>query len=189
MNQSLIRFTCFKCTSGYNGAPVGRGSFRTTGLVRAGSDTIRINTLQESTGVILFLFNPSEVTYEFREINGSESIAMETAARRSGGGLSESFYRLVMRRNSVYVTFIIAGAFFGERVRTGMASRSLIISSNWVCRFSWIDCVDYRSLLSARFGFVWMGFLLYASLRSLDWIDRVKVLFFPGWGNEMGWSC
>ncbi|OWM79091.1 cytochrome b-c1 complex subunit 9 [Punica granatum] len=40
---------------------------------------------------------------------------METAARRSGGGLSETFYRMIMRRNSVYVTFIIAGAFFGER--------------------------------------------------------------------------
>ncbi|KAK4749927.1 hypothetical protein SAY87_027376 [Trapa incisa] len=40
---------------------------------------------------------------------------METATRKSAGGLSESFYRLIMRRNSIYVTFIIAGAFFGER--------------------------------------------------------------------------
>ncbi|KAJ8568469.1 hypothetical protein K7X08_028002 [Anisodus acutangulus] len=39
---------------------------------------------------------------------------METAARRSGGVL-EGFYRLIMRRNSVYVTFVIAGAFLGER--------------------------------------------------------------------------
>ncbi|KAJ7971554.1 Cytochrome b-c1 complex subunit 9 [Quillaja saponaria] len=40
---------------------------------------------------------------------------METTARRSGGGLLEGFYRVVMRRNSVYVTFVIAGAFLGER--------------------------------------------------------------------------
>ncbi|CAK9320174.1 unnamed protein product [Citrullus colocynthis] len=40
---------------------------------------------------------------------------MDSAARRSGGGLFEGLYRVIMRRNSVYVTFIIAGAFVGER--------------------------------------------------------------------------
>ncbi|KAL6141756.1 hypothetical protein ACLB2K_060043 [Fragaria x ananassa] len=41
---------------------------------------------------------------------------MESAtARRSGGGLFEGLYRVIMRRNSVYVTFVIAGAFLGER--------------------------------------------------------------------------
>ncbi|VFQ87777.1 unnamed protein product [Cuscuta campestris] len=39
-----------------------------------------------------------------------------TAVRRSGGGLFEGLYRVVMRRTSVYVTFVIAGAFLGERV-------------------------------------------------------------------------
>ncbi|KAJ7971557.1 Cytochrome b-c1 complex subunit 9 [Quillaja saponaria] len=42
---------------------------------------------------------------------------METTARRSGGGLLEGFYRVVMSQNSVYITFVIAGAFLGERVR------------------------------------------------------------------------
>ncbi|KAK9122789.1 hypothetical protein Sjap_012391 [Stephania japonica] len=28
----------------------------------------------------------------------------------------EGLYNLLMRRNSVYVTFVIAGAFFGERM-------------------------------------------------------------------------
>ncbi|GLJ42508.1 hypothetical protein SUGI_0881080 [Cryptomeria japonica] len=40
---------------------------------------------------------------------------MDLAAKRTSGVL-EGAYRLLMRRNSVYVTFIIAGAFFGERV-------------------------------------------------------------------------
>ncbi|XP_021728650.1 cytochrome b-c1 complex subunit 9-like [Chenopodium quinoa] len=40
---------------------------------------------------------------------------MEAAARKSGGGLWEGLYRVFMRRNSVYVTFVIAGAFVGER--------------------------------------------------------------------------
>ncbi|KAL6219518.1 hypothetical protein ACLB2K_007277 [Fragaria x ananassa] len=41
---------------------------------------------------------------------------MESAtARRSCGGLFEGLYRVIMRRNSVYVTFVIAGAFLGER--------------------------------------------------------------------------
>jgi ubiquinol-cytochrome c reductase subunit 9 len=31
-------------------------------------------------------------------------------------GLWDALYRVVMRRNSVYVTFVIAGAFAGERV-------------------------------------------------------------------------
>ncbi|CAA3003892.1 cytochrome b-c1 complex subunit 9-like [Olea europaea var. sylvestris] len=39
---------------------------------------------------------------------------METAARRSGG-VWEGLYRVLMRRNSVYVTFVVAGAFLGER--------------------------------------------------------------------------
>ncbi|PKA62369.1 Cytochrome b-c1 complex subunit 9 [Apostasia shenzhenica] len=40
---------------------------------------------------------------------------MDSTARRGGGGLWEGLYRLLMRRNSVYVTFIVAGAFAGER--------------------------------------------------------------------------
>ncbi|XP_038903559.1 cytochrome b-c1 complex subunit 9-like isoform X1 [Benincasa hispida] len=40
---------------------------------------------------------------------------MNSTGRRSGGGLLEGLYRVIMRRNSVYVTFIIAGAFAGER--------------------------------------------------------------------------
>ncbi|XP_062006654.1 cytochrome b-c1 complex subunit 9, mitochondrial-like [Rosa rugosa] len=40
---------------------------------------------------------------------------MDSVTRRSGGGLFEGLYRVVMRRNSVYVTFVIAGAFLGER--------------------------------------------------------------------------
>ncbi|XP_058003406.1 cytochrome b-c1 complex subunit 9, mitochondrial isoform X1 [Hevea brasiliensis] len=40
---------------------------------------------------------------------------MEHTTRRSQGGLFEGLYRLIMRRNSIYVTFVIAGAFAGER--------------------------------------------------------------------------
>ncbi|CAK8544067.1 cytochrome b-c1 complex subunit 9, mitochondrial [Vicia villosa] len=40
---------------------------------------------------------------------------MESAARRRGGGVFEGLYKVLMRRNSVYVTFVIAGAFLGER--------------------------------------------------------------------------
>ncbi|KAH0663221.1 hypothetical protein KY284_028152 [Solanum tuberosum] len=34
---------------------------------------------------------------------------------RSRGGIFEGLYRVLMRRNSVYVTFVIAGALLGER--------------------------------------------------------------------------
>ncbi|KAL3518543.1 hypothetical protein ACH5RR_021132 [Cinchona calisaya] len=39
------------------------------------------------------------------------------AARRNGGGggLLEGLYKVVMRRTPVYVTFVIVGAFLGER--------------------------------------------------------------------------
>ncbi|BFG19186.1 cytochrome b-c1 complex subunit 9-like [Prunus yedoensis var. nudiflora] len=40
---------------------------------------------------------------------------MDSAARRTSGGVFEGLYRVIMRRNSVYVTFVIAGAFLGER--------------------------------------------------------------------------
>ncbi|KAK1275942.1 hypothetical protein QJS04_geneDACA011760 [Acorus gramineus] len=39
---------------------------------------------------------------------------MESTARR-GGGPFEGLYKFVMRRNSVYVTFVVVGAFLGER--------------------------------------------------------------------------
>ncbi|KAK8921698.1 hypothetical protein KSP39_PZI020871 [Platanthera zijinensis] len=42
---------------------------------------------------------------------------MEATAARSGRGLWEGLYRVLMRRNSVYVTFVVAGAFVGERNR------------------------------------------------------------------------
>ena len=41
---------------------------------------------------------------------------MDSTARRSGGGLLEGLYRVIMRRTSVYATFVILGAFAGERV-------------------------------------------------------------------------
>ncbi|WOL02285.1 cytochrome b-c1 complex subunit 9-like [Canna indica] len=39
-----------------------------------------------------------------------------TARRARGGGLWEGLYRVLMRRNSVYVTVVVAGAFAGERM-------------------------------------------------------------------------
>ncbi|KAG0490702.1 hypothetical protein HPP92_007565 [Vanilla planifolia] len=41
---------------------------------------------------------------------------MESPARSGGRGLWEGLYRLIMRRNSVYVTFVVVGAFAGERI-------------------------------------------------------------------------
>ncbi|GAV89721.1 UCR_UQCRX_QCR9 domain-containing protein [Cephalotus follicularis] len=41
---------------------------------------------------------------------------MDYSARKGQGGLLEGLYRVIMRRNSIYVTFVIAGAFVGERV-------------------------------------------------------------------------
>ncbi|KAK9290753.1 hypothetical protein L1049_008929 [Liquidambar formosana] len=41
---------------------------------------------------------------------------MDSTARRRGEALLEGLYRVVMRRNSVYVTFVVLGASIGERV-------------------------------------------------------------------------
>jgi len=72
---------------------------------------------------------------------------METVARRRGGGVLESLYKVVMRRNSVYVTFIIAGAFLGERVRYFIFLFNL---GNCFLKFfllrnfsNWLQAVDY----------------------------------------------
>lgn len=43
-------------------------------------------------------------------------VSPAAAARRNGGGVLESLYKVVMRRTPVYVTFVIVGAFLGERV-------------------------------------------------------------------------
>ncbi|KAK7396688.1 hypothetical protein VNO78_17845 [Psophocarpus tetragonolobus] len=48
-------------------------------------------------------------------VNRKEGAKMESVSRRRGGGIFDGLYKVFMRRNSAYVTFIIAGAFFGER--------------------------------------------------------------------------
>ncbi|CAI0540019.1 unnamed protein product [Linum tenue] len=40
---------------------------------------------------------------------------MEYVPRRAQSGLFEGIYKVFMRRTSVYATFVLAGAFFGER--------------------------------------------------------------------------
>ena len=50
---------------------------------------------------------------------------MDAPATRGGKGVFEGLYRFLMRRNSVYVTFVIAGAFLGERVGFVCSSYSL----------------------------------------------------------------
>ncbi|KAL8171085.1 hypothetical protein V2J09_022889 [Rumex salicifolius] len=40
---------------------------------------------------------------------------MDSVSRRTGGGVWEGLYKVIMRRNSVYVTFVVVGAFLGER--------------------------------------------------------------------------
>ncbi|KAM2636613.1 hypothetical protein EV1_021223 [Malus domestica] len=40
---------------------------------------------------------------------------MDSAARMSGGGLFEGLYRVILRRDSIYVTFVITGTFLDER--------------------------------------------------------------------------
>nr|KAJ0199170.1 hypothetical protein LSAT_V11C600313830 [Lactuca sativa] len=52
---------------------------------------------------------------------------MSSAARRTGG-LFEGLYKVLMRRNSVYVTFVIAGAFVGERVSAPIHSNLIYIT-------------------------------------------------------------
>ncbi|KAL4591722.1 hypothetical protein LXL04_004693 [Taraxacum kok-saghyz] len=62
---------------------------------------------------------------------------MSSAARRSGG-LFEGLYKVLMRRNSVYVTFVIAGAFVGER-----RMYYLILSTDGVLAIHVFQAVDY----------------------------------------------
>ena len=65
---------------------------------------------------------------------------MNSAGRRSGGGLFEGLYRVIMRRNSVYVTFIIAGAFLGERVMLWTSFFILIYVCCFFLYFFLVDC-------------------------------------------------
>jgi hypothetical protein len=49
-------------------------------------------------------------------------------------GLWEGMYRLVMRRNGVYVTFVVAGAFAGERVSRPLPDPPVLRSARPVRR-------------------------------------------------------
>ncbi|KAJ0027934.1 hypothetical protein Pint_36005 [Pistacia integerrima] len=66
---------------------------------------------------------------------------MDYTSKRSQGGLFEGLYRVIMRRNSIYVTFIIAGAFAGERavdygVRKLWEYNNVGLKTDYQCRFT-----------------------------------------------------
>ncbi|QHN86380.1 Cytochrome b-c1 complex subunit [Arachis hypogaea] len=77
---------------------------------------------------------------------------MESASRRSGGGIFEALYKVLMRRNSVYVTFVIAGAFVGERAvdygvhklwehnNIGVICLPHVMSCGLSVDFTWMPC-------------------------------------------------
>ena len=68
---------------------------------------------------------------------------MDYTARRNGGGVFEGLYKLIMRRNSIYVTFVIAGAFAGERV-SFFIFRLIIVS---LCLISYKLSEEFRIII------------------------------------------
>ncbi|KAG6382708.1 hypothetical protein SASPL_157580 [Salvia splendens] len=72
---------------------------------------------------------------------------MEPAVRKRGGGAWEGMYRLVMRRTPVYVTFVLVGAFVGERVRISYLDLNIAMLILCLCLRvcgSWIE-LDLRN--------------------------------------------
>ncbi|CAH1452424.1 unnamed protein product [Lactuca virosa] len=88
---------------------------------RSGTDPVRVHTkLPRTKGSVSNLRpaktqTPNTISAPIPSTRGRDyTVAMSSAARRTGG-LFEGLYKVLMRRNSVYVTFVIAGAFVGER--------------------------------------------------------------------------
>nr|CAN62759.1 hypothetical protein VITISV_021808 [Vitis vinifera] len=69
---------------------------------------------------------------------------MDSTARRSGGGLLEGLYRVIMRRTSVYATFVILGAFAGERVSVDYGVHKLWERNNVGKRYEDIPVLGQR---------------------------------------------
>lgn len=65
---------------------------------------------------ILLCASPNLVDQRGRRPANPTALVMASTARSNGGGLLEGLYRVIMRRTSVYATFVILGAFAGERV-------------------------------------------------------------------------
>lgn len=83
----------------------------------------------------------SPVSSTHLQSEDSTEIRMETEGRKRGRGPLERLYRLIMRRNSVYVTFVIVGAFLGERVI------QLIINFHIAYRFIFALFCSYDGLI------------------------------------------
>ncbi|KAK4482700.1 hypothetical protein RD792_009867 [Penstemon davidsonii] len=68
---------------------------------------------------------------------------MASAVKRSGGGVLEGMYRMIMRRTPVYVTFVVVGAFLGERA-VDYGVRSLWDHNNVGKRYEDISVLGQR---------------------------------------------
>lgn len=86
---------------------------------------------------------------------------MEPAARRSGG-VWEGMYRMVMRRTPVYITFVLVGAFLGERV-----------------------CIFFSILVFYIFFYCCLFNCLYVCI-FLDWIGSGDVIVLRVGIEEVG---
>ncbi|KAK3035144.1 hypothetical protein RJ639_032817 [Escallonia herrerae] len=94
------------------------------------------------------------------------------ATAQSKGRVLEGFYRVIMRRTPVYATFVIVGAFLGERV-------SLLPSHFRLWEFSvtLLVAVDYgvHKLWESRGLGIWEGLTVH--LKKVEVLDSEKAHF------------
>ncbi|KAG6761793.1 hypothetical protein POTOM_035027 [Populus tomentosa] len=107
---------------------------------------------------------------------------MDSTPRRSGGGVFEGIYKLIMRRNSIYVTFVIAGAFAGERavdygVRKLWEYNNVGIST-YIRNFMFLSLAKEVSLAVVSYDGVWLTLGLSFQLNVM------KIFQFWGKGQQ-----
>ncbi|KAL3828564.1 hypothetical protein ACJIZ3_017366 [Penstemon smallii] len=69
---------------------------------------------------------------------------MGPAVKRSGGGVLEGMYRMIMRRTPIYVTFVVVGAFLGERVSIYLCIFIDLYNYICVCTFGLSRICEYE---------------------------------------------
>lgn len=131
--------------------------------------------------------NPSERDQRLRSESKRErpskaKIAMDSAARRStaGGGIFEGLYKVLMRRNSIYVTFVVVGAYFGERVSlfNFRISNSFFLLRNLIRKTRKIILSDFDDRSSFEFrSITWLRKFFFWKPIRLDYKKLLNITF------------
>lgn len=110
---------------------------------------------------------------------------------KSQGGILEWTYRTFMKRNTVYVAFILAGALAGERVSVHELRLASLVGDRTLGKRSSIFLWHWRCCSGGPFGSPTLRAASFQALskeRERSWFSRRRAILRRGRGSLVSFS-